>query len=74
MSANQSDRRLLIDQLAWQEAMGIDEALLDDAADDTTATLSALAAPAGAYRPATTPAVESPVSYTHLTLPTIYSV
>ena len=40
MSANQSDRRLLIDQLAWQEAMGIDEALLDDAVDDTTVTLS----------------------------------
>ena len=59
MSANHSDRRLLIDQLAWQEAMGIDEALLDDAADDTTVTLSALAAPAGANRPATAPAVES---------------
>ena len=59
MSANQSDRRLLIDQLAWQEAMGIDEALLDDAADDTTVTLSALASPAGANRPATAPPVES---------------
>jgi uracil-DNA glycosylase family 4 len=59
MSANHSDRRLLIDQLAWQEAMGIDEALLDDAADDTTVTLSALAAPAGANRQATAPAVES---------------
>ena len=59
MSANQSDRRLLIDQLAWQEAMGIDEALLDDAADNTTVTLSALAAPAGANRPATAPLVES---------------
>ena len=59
MSANHSDRRLLIDQLAWQEAMGIDEALLDDAADDTTVTLSALASPAGANRPATAPAVES---------------
>ena len=47
MSANQSDRRLLIDQLAWLEAMGIEEALLDDAADDTTVTLSALAALAG---------------------------
>ena len=42
MSANQSDRRLLIDQLVWQEAMGIDEALLDDAADDTTVPLSAM--------------------------------
>ena len=59
MSANQSDRRLLIDQLAWQEAMGIDEALLDDAADDTTVTLSALATPAMANRPATAPPVES---------------
>ena len=59
MSANQSDRRLLIDQLAWQEAMGIDEALLDDAANDTTVTLSALAAPAIANRPATAPPVES---------------
>jgi len=58
MSANQSDRRLLIDQLAWQEAMGIDEALLDDAADDTTVTLSALAAPAGANRSATALPVE----------------
>ena len=58
MSANQSDRRLLIDQLAWQEAMGIDEALLDDAADDTTVTLSALAAPAGANRSATALLVE----------------
>ncbi len=53
MSAHQSDRRFLIDQLAWQEAMGIDEALLDDAADDTTVTLSELAARAGANRPAT---------------------
>ena len=50
---------MLIDQLAWQEAMGIDEALLDDAADDTTVTLSALAAPAGENRPATAPPVES---------------
>ena len=50
---------MLIDQLAWQEAMGIDEALLDDAADDTTVTLSALVAPAGANRPATAPPVES---------------
>ena len=58
MSAHQSDRRFLIDQLAWQEAMGIDEALLDDAADDTTVTLSELAAPAGANRPATAPPVE----------------
>ena len=39
--------------------MGIDEALLDDAADDTTVTLSALASPAGANRPATAPPVES---------------
>ena len=59
MSANQSDRKILIDQLAWQEAMGIDEALLDDAADDTTVTLSALAVPAGENRPATAPSVES---------------
>ncbi|MEC8130479.1 MAG: hypothetical protein VX081_02095, partial [Pseudomonadota bacterium] len=59
MSANQSDRRLLIDQLAWQEAIGIDEALFDDAADDTTVTLSALAAPAMANRPATAPPIES---------------
>ena len=59
MSANQSDRKMLIDQLAWQEAMGIDEALLDDASDDKNVTLSALAAPAGANRPATAPPVES---------------
>ena len=58
MLANQTDRRLLIYQLAWQEAMGIDEALLDDAADDTTVTLSALAAPAGANRSATALPVE----------------
>ena len=43
MSANQSDRRLLIEQLAWQDAMGIDEILLDDATDDTAVTLGALA-------------------------------
>ena len=58
MSANQPDRSLLIDQLAWQEAMGIDEALLDEAADNTTVTLSALAVPAGANRPAPAPPVE----------------
>ncbi len=43
MSANQSHRRLLIEQLAWQDAMGIDEILLDDATDDTAVTLGALA-------------------------------
>ena len=43
MSANQSDRRLLIEQLAWQDAMGIDEILLDDATEDTAVTLGALA-------------------------------
>ena len=43
MSANQSNRRLLIDQLAWQQAMGIDEVLIDDTADDTAVTLNALA-------------------------------
>ncbi len=43
MSANQLDRRLLIEQLAWQDAMGIDEILLDDATDDTAVTLGALA-------------------------------
>ncbi|MEC8145919.1 MAG: uracil-DNA glycosylase, partial [Pseudomonadota bacterium] len=37
------DRRLLIEQLAWQDAMGIDEILLDDATDDTAVTLGALA-------------------------------
>ena len=42
MSANQSERRLLIDQLAWQEAMGIDEVLIDDTADDNAVTLNAL--------------------------------
>ena len=55
MSANQPDRSLLIDQLAWQEAMGIDEVLLDDATDDTTVILSA---PAGAKRSATAMQVE----------------
>ena len=58
MSANQSDHRLLIDQLAWQEAMGIDEVLLDNAADNSTVTLSARAAPAGVNRPATATPVE----------------
>ena len=43
MSANQSHRRVLIEQLAWQDAMGIDEILLDDATDDTAVTLGALA-------------------------------
>ena len=58
MSANQSDRRLLIDQLEWQEAMGIDEALLDDAAADTTVTLSAVVAPTRANRSLTALPVE----------------
>ena len=51
MSANQSDRKMLIDQLAWQEAMGIDEVLLDDVAEDTAVTLSALAPRAQAGQP-----------------------
>jgi len=34
MLANPTDRSALIAQLAWQEAMGIDEVLLDDPAND----------------------------------------
>ena len=59
MSANQSDRRLLIDQLAWQEAMGIDEALLDDAADNTTVPMSAMALRAQAGQPVSPPLAEA---------------
>lgn len=42
MAANPSHRRELIDQLAWQEAMGIDEVLLDDMCEDAPVPLSAL--------------------------------
>lgn len=42
MPANPSDRRSLIAQLAWQEAMGIDEVLLDDCADDRVLSASDL--------------------------------
>ncbi|HCV88957.1 MAG TPA: hypothetical protein DGU02_07195, partial [Alphaproteobacteria bacterium] len=42
MSANLSDRRSLIAQLAWQEAMGIDEVLLDRHDDDRSLSISDL--------------------------------
>jgi len=45
MPANPSDRRSLIAQLAWQEAMGIDEVLLDEARDDQALTIRDLTAP-----------------------------
>ena len=42
MPANLSDRKTLIAQLAWQEAVGIDEVLLDDRADDQALSISDL--------------------------------
>lgn len=48
MPANLSDRRSLIAQLAWQEAMGIDEVLLDDRKDDRALSIGDLMAPASA--------------------------
>jgi len=47
MAANPSHRRSLIDQLAWQEAMGIDEVLLDDVAANVAVPMSALTGPSG---------------------------
>lgn len=47
MPANPSDRRSLIAQLAWQEAMGIDEVLLDDRADDLALSVSDLMSSGG---------------------------
>ena len=44
MPANLSDRKTLIAQLAWQEAVGIDEILLDDRADDQALSISDLIA------------------------------
>ena len=44
MPANLSDRKTLIAQLAWQEAVGIDEVLLDDRADDQALSISDLIA------------------------------
>jgi len=46
MAANSHDRKVLIDQLAWQHAMGIDEILLDVPAPDTALSMSALVVPA----------------------------
>ena len=42
MPANLADRKTLIAQLAWQEAMGIDEVLLDDSADDRALSINDL--------------------------------
>ena len=55
MAANPSQRKALIDQLAWQEAMGIDEVLLDDMADDQPVTMAALTASSSVPAPAATP-------------------
>lgn len=54
MAANPSQRKTLIDQLAWQEAMGIDEVLLDDMADDQPVTMAALTAPSSVPAPVAT--------------------
>ena len=45
MAANSQDRKVLIDQLAWQDAMGIDEILLDVPAPGEVMSMSALVAP-----------------------------
>ncbi len=45
MVANSQDRKVLIDQLAWQDAMGIDEILLDVPAPGEVMSVSALVAP-----------------------------
>ena len=55
MAANPSQRKALIDQLAWQEAMGIDEVLLDDMADDQPVTMAALTASSSVPAPVATP-------------------
>lgn len=55
MAANPSHRKTLIDQLAWQEAMGIDEVLLDDMADDRPVTMAALTTPSSVPAPVATP-------------------
>ena len=44
MPVNLSDRKTLIAQLAWQEAVGIDEVQLDDRADDQALSISDLIA------------------------------
>ena len=58
MPANPPDRRSLIAQLAWQEAMGIDEALLDDRADDRALSISDLVS-------AETPSRQAPHQTSH---------
>ena len=55
MAANPSQRKTLIDQLAWQEAMGIDEVLLDDMADNQPVTMAALTASSSVPAPVATP-------------------
>ena len=66
MAANPSERRRLIDQLAWQEAMGIDEVLLDDmaggVAGDMAVPLSALTGASGSSAPAPQAAPPQPAS------------
>ncbi len=46
MVANSHDRSTLIEQLAWQHAMGIDEILLDIPAPEQSVAMSALLSPA----------------------------
>ena len=62
MAANPSHRRSLIDQLAWQQEMGIDEVLLDDMAADVAVPLSALTGSSvtSAPAPVMTPVMAAP--------------
>ena len=60
MAANLQERNALIDQLAWQHAMGVDEILLDVPAPDASMSMSALITP--------TPAPSGQVSLTQASL------
>ncbi|MEC7211507.1 MAG: uracil-DNA glycosylase [Pseudomonadota bacterium] len=76
MAANPSQRRRLIDQLAWQEAMGIDEVLLDDAAGGVAGAVAVpLSALTGASGPsdgsAPAPQTSAPMSSTPTTQPPV---
>jgi len=65
MVANSHDRSVLLDQLAWQLAMGIDEILLDVPAPDSAVSMAALKPPAPPKldtRSAAQPPLASPVS------------
>ena len=60
MAANLQERKVLIDQLAWQHAMGVDEILLDVPAPDASMSMSALITP--------TPAPSGQISLTQASL------